>query len=537
MPSAPTARAGRGLLVLLSAAMAACVSPESARRVRPDARPAPVRVAPDDATLNRFSLTDDTRGEAAVAIISSGLLDSRDSSEASKNAAGVELTFDEVLRSVEQQFPLILAALQEVDLANARLLAAEGGFDLRLKGEGSLAPEGYYRGETAKAMIEQPTTAWGATVFGGYKRGTGDFPSWEGDRESLEGGEVTAGLRLPLLKGRTIDGRRLDLWKARVGQAQAQPMVLMKRLEATRKAAFSYWKWVAAGQKIAIARRLLDLAESRQAAVLVYVSNGLFPEISIIENQRLVVERRSIVIRAERSLQQAAIALSLFWRDPSGQPLTPLESQLPAALPMPTDPTLFLEEADPETALRNRPEIRALELEQDQLFLDVQKAENDLQPKFDLTVAGSQDVGDAKSNPDTKGPFELDVMLDIDLPVQRRAASGKLRGLDAKSNQLKRKVQFAKESVLAQVQDGQSAVRQTWLQLAQARENARIAGLLEEAERVLFSEGVSDLLRVNIREQLSASAASDLVDIVAEHFRAVADYRASLGVPYDEVLR
>ncbi|MGK0480906.1 MAG: outer membrane protein TolC [Planctomycetota bacterium] len=535
MMQPPTnARASRCLLIFSSAAMAACVSPDTARRVRPDARPAPVRVAPDDATLDRFALTDAADGEAAVAIIGSAL---PDSAEPSGKAAGIELTFDEVLLSVEQQFPLILAALQEVDLANARFLAAEGGFDLRFKGGGSLAPEGYYRGETAKAMIEQPTTAWGATVFGGYKRGTGDFPSYEGDVESLEGGEVSAGLRLPLLKGRTIDGRRLDLWKARVGQAQAQPMVLMKRLEATRKAALSYWKWVAAGQKIAIARRLFDLAENRQAGIVISVSEGQLPDLSIIENRRLVVERRSIVIRAERSLQQAAIALSLFWRDASGQPLVPRESQLPVALPMPTDPTLFLAEADPEMALRNRPEIRALELEQDQLFLDVQKAENDLQPKLDLTVAGSQDVGDAQSNPDTMGPFELDVMLDFDLPVQRRAASGKLRELDAKSNQLARKLQFAKESVLAEVQDGQSAVRQTWLRLAQVRENAALAGQLEEAERVFLDEGQSDLLRVNLREQQTASAASMLVDVVAEHFRAVADYRASLGIPYDEVLR
>ncbi|QDV09039.1 Outer membrane efflux protein [Planctomycetes bacterium Poly30] len=525
----------RGTSAALCLLVASCVSAEDARRVRPGARPAPMRVLPDDALLDRFGRTDAQKGESAVAVIGSVLPPSAAADES--EAPLPPLTFDEVLRSVEEQFPLILAALQEVEIANAQMLSAEGGFDLRIKGDGAVAPDGFYRNETAKVLIEQPTTAWGATPFAGYKIGTGDFPIWEGGLKSNEEGEFSAGIRLPLLKGREIDQRRLDLWRARVGQAQAEPMVLEKRLEATRKAALSYWKWVAAGQKLGIARRLLDLAENRQEGIVISVDEGQLPQLSITENRRLVVERQSIVIRSERALQEAAIALSLFWRSSAGQPVIPLEAQLPESLPTPTDPALFLGDADHELALRNRPEVRSLELLSDQIRLDVAKAENDLLPKLDLTVAGSKDVGDAVSSPDDKGPFELDVFVNFDVPVQRREASGKLRSLDAKAIQVERKLQFARESIIAEVQDGQSAVLQTWLRLAQVRENALLAGQLEEAERIFLAEGQSDLLRVNLREQQTASAASMLVDVIAEHFRAVADYRASLGIPYDEVLR
>jgi hypothetical protein len=62
-----------------------------------------------------------------------------------------------------------------------------------------------------------------------------------------------------------------------------------------------------------------------------------------------------------------------------------------------------------------------------------------------------------------------------------------------------------------------------------------LAERLEQAERLQLEAGESDLFRVNLREQQSALAAAGLVDVLAEHFKALADYRAVLGIPYDEV--
>lgn len=489
---------------------------------------------PDAATIERFSTADDRRGVPVVAVV--GAVDE----ESSNAAPSVDvdpktgLGFDEVMRSVEGQFPLILSALEEVQIARARLLSAEGGFDVAIKGDSENSPQGFYETETAKLRVEQPTTFWGATVFTGYKIGSGDFPVWEGGRRTRTHGELSAGLSIPLLKGRTIDPRRLALWKARLGEAQADPIVIEKRLDATRKAALTYWKWVAAGQKLGIAKRLLDLALTRQQGIEISVEEGALAPLSIVENKRLMVERRSIVIRAERALEQAAIALSLFWRDRQGAPLIPNASQLPPSLPEPRNPEATIREEDFDIALSSRPEIRALELDLLQLEFEGEKAENDLLPKLDLTVAGSKDLGSRTTDPDDKGPFEFDILLNFDLPVQRRNAKGKILALDAKSVQLERKLQFARESVIAEVRDAQSALRQTWRRLAQVRENAALAGQLEEAERVFLSEGQSDLLRVNLREQQTASAASTLIDVVSEHFQSLSEYRASLGIPYDE---
>ncbi len=446
------------------------------------------------------------------------------------------LTFEDLLYSVESRFPLVLAALEELEIAAGELTAARGRFDSYLKADGDYELTGFYENERTKLMLEQPTTLWGATFFGGYKLGTGDFAVWDGDLKTNEGGEFSAGVRLPLLAGRRIDERRLLLWQAELGRAQADPIVLAKRLDATRKAASSYWKWVAAGQKLEIAERLLALAENRQAGVALAVEEGELPPIALTENQRLVVERQSILVRARRTLEQAAIQLSLFWRDDEGRPRLPGVEVLPPVLPVPRDPALTIRPADADLARAQRPELRGLELELESLRLAVEQAENKLLPMLDVGVAASQDVGAAVSTPDDKGPGELEASFRFALPLQRRAARGKTRSLTAKAAKLERELQLARDSVVAEVRDSASALRQTWLRLEQVRENVRLAGLLEEAERLRLREGQSDLLRVNLREQQTASAASMLVDVVAEHFRALADYRASLGLPYDEIV-
>lgn len=522
----------------LLGAAAAVVFPIAVGCTNVGVRPVAPYARPDGSTLDRFGVAGFEQGMPAVALIADPklidpVLPVTGALEGDESAVPIE--FSDVLRSVESQFPLILAALEEIEIAAGSRLSAEGGFDTRVKADSFLGLDGFYENETGKILIEQPIEAGGATFFGGYKVGAGDFPIWEGGLKTNEGGEFSGGVRLPLLAGRAIDSRRLALWQSRLAEAQAEPIILEKRLAATRKAALSYWKWVATTQKLRIAERLLLLAQDRQAGILFRVEQGDLASIAADENRRLVVERESILISSTRDVQQAAIELSLYLRDESGQPRMPLLAEAPEALPKPFDPDSTIADGDMDRALLLRPEVRAIQIERQKLELDLAKAENDLLPKLNLGVAGSRDTGDAVSNPDDKGPFELDAFIDFDLPVQRRSAKGKVQVVESKLRKMDRELQFVQDRVIADVRDAEVALRQTWLIIGLAQENVRLAGVLEQAERLAFDEGESDLLRVNIRERRTASAASSLVDVTSEFFRSFVDYRASVGVPYDEV--
>ena len=447
-------------------------------------------------------------------------------------AASIEL--DDVLHSVERHFPLVLAAREEVRAAEGRLQAAQGGFDTRVSGKGKSKLDGFYDTDQVDLGFEQATTLWGAEFSGGYRLGRGNFAIYDGGDLTNEGGELRIGARLPLLQGRVIDPRRVAVWTARLELERTDPIVLSARLQAMIDATGAYWDWVGAGRRREIALRLLSLAEDRMDQVELAVDEGLLAPINLTENQRLIVDRRVSLLRAERKLQETAIKLSLFWRDAEGRPAVPTDEALPYEFPGARPAEEVLVPGDVELALGQRPEVRSFELLERSLELGRDLARNALLPKLDVGLAASQDVGAEVSDPDDKSDLNLEAFISLEVPLQRRKAKGKLREVEAKRVQLRQKARFVQEKVAAEVQDARSALTQSWLRIAEARKNVRLANELAQAERLKLQEGESDLLRVNLREQQAAASAAVFVDVLRSYFQAQAVYRAVLGIPYEQ---
>lgn len=510
------------LLTLSVSALLGCRSPEPER-------PAP-RAAVPRQVLDRFDLTEASGDEAATLepIHVLGRSEDADLEGIDAPTAGIEL--DDVLRSVGTHFPLILAAEEEIEVAAGRLLAAQGGFDPVLGSDGYFRVDGFRETERLDVFVEQPTPYWGASLESGYRFGLGEFDFYEEGAQTNESGEVRLGLNLPLLQGRAIDPRRVSVWKARLDREQADPMVRAKRLAIARAATHAYWKWVVAGRLREISTRLLALADDRTEQLIEAVDEGLLPPINLTENERLVVDRRARLVRAERKLQEAAIALSLYWRDAEGRPRVPSEDLLPYEFPAPRDPEMVLLPFDEEFALEQRPEVTAIQLDLAALRVDEQLAENRLLPRLDVGVIGSQDLGTAASDPDDKSDFELALELDFGVPLRLRTPRGLQREVRAEIRQLNYQAQFLSEAIVTDVQDTRSALVQSWLGIEQARRNVDLANELAEAERFQLTVGESDLLRVNLREQQAAVAAAGYVEVLRGYFDALADYRAALGV-------
>ena len=507
----------RGTSLALASALlvaAACQSRE------PQRRPPPMPVAEE--------LVARLRPEARVPVLGA-------EGPTAASQAG-ELGLESVLHSVETNFPLVLAALEEFEIARGRVLQAEGGFDTRLGAQGKLGLEGYYENERADLLFEQPTELFGATLSGGYRIGTGRFAGYDDDARTDEGGEFRLGLLVPLLQNFQIDPRRVALWQARIGEQQAEPIVTRKRLEATRKAADVYWKWVAWGRKRVIAQRLLELARGRQGQVQVLVDEGQIARINLVDNERLIVEREASLVRAERGLQESAILLSLYWRDGEGRPIVPAVDALPPQFPPARAPEATLVPGDIALALEQRPEVREIELEREQLELDLSLSRNQMLPAFDFGMVASQDVGEQSGSVADRDPFELQALFKFSLPLQRSRPRGKIRELEAKLAKLSRETGYVKDVVAIEVRDAGSALVQAHARLALARRNVELALELEAAERIALDEGQSDLFRLNLREQQTAVAAASEVDVQNEYFKALADYRAVLGLTYEEVL-
>lgn len=446
-----------------------------------------------------------------------------------------ELQLAEVLVSVQQSYPLLESAMLERQVAEGKQLSVTGEFDLDVKAFGIAAPQGYYRTYRNGVSVDQPLYH-GGRVHAGYKLGDGNFQPWYKERETDKGGEFSAGFGIPLLKDRTIDKRRAALFQADLARDAVEPSIELQLLDFSRAATQTYWSWVAAGQIVDAQRELLRNARARVEQIEARISAGDLATIARINNQQLIASRETKVIESERKLQQAAIKLSLFYRDMQGDPLVPDPSRLIDRFPAHSSPDNSQVDHDIDLAIGASPFIRELDIVAEQARVDLRSSENMLLPKLEAHVFASKDVGVPASSKRDKTPFELEAGLYGELPIQRREARGKVTSTYGKLSQLTAKRRFLEDKIAAAVKDAYSALQAASESIDRATANVRLARETLALGRVQFDAGDIDLVALNIYEQAATDSELQWIAAQAAYFFAVADYRAALSLdPLDGV--
>jgi outer membrane protein TolC len=435
---------------------------------------------------------------------------------------GPVLSVSELLDSVQRSFPLLMAVVLEAEMAAGQRLAAEGAFDLGLNSRGSYQAGSFTNGQL-DTWFEQPTLLNGSSVYAGYRYSTGDFPVYYGQRKTGSGGELRAGLLVPLLRNGAIDPARAALWQAQINERLADPVIQRAKLDFLRNATRAYWAWVAAGEQVRIATEFERLAEQRLALAKAQFDRQAARELDYREAQRQIAQRQHGVAQAMRRLQQAALDLSLFLRDVRGEVRVPDSSRLPSDFlaRSPADPDRNVAPAI-ETALARRPELVRFRLLKERLGIDQELARNQMFPELNAGAGVAQDLGTSQSlGPGAFGSdkTQSEVFLQFRVPAQRRVALGRLRFAQALQAQIAAQEQFTRDQIVADVRDAASALQQ---ELTYAERAAEI-------ERDAFRAGNIQLVVLNLREQFAADAKARIADALADYYRAEADFRAAIG--------
>ena len=446
-------------------------------------------------------------------------------------SVGGPLSLDEVFSSVERHYPLLQAVEQERAIAGGRLLSSMGAFDLNLTssadGQGTT-----YNNFRSGFGVSQGLPIGGMGVFAGYRNGYGDFPTYNLGQKTADGGEFRAGVSIPLLRDRAIDRPRAAVQQARLDVALAEPVIERQRLDFQRAAARTFWNWVAAGHRLKVAEALVKLATERDDQLKARVEAGPAANIERIDNQQNIALRNGVLVQAQRGFQQASIDLSLFLRDGHGRPTLAGPDRLPAFPDVqPIDLKTF--DAVLQTAFENRPEPRRLRLQRDKAAVELRFAENQTLPSVNAVVGASQDVGPGKSS--LSGPNGLDrttvnAGVAFQLPVQRRDARGRVMVAQAQLAQIDQQLRQAEDVVRAEVQDAFSALERAFEFYQQAKKRVELARLVARAEREQLRLGRSDVLRVTLREQAAFEAEVIEIGAQQDYFRALADFRAAVGL-------
>ncbi len=438
------------------------------------------------------------------------------------------LTLDEVIHSVQHHYPMLRQVVAERAIAAGELLAAASPYDLLLAAESISQPVGFYENYRHGAALKQNLVC-GGSVFAGYRVGRGEFEPWYQELVTNEGGEFKAGAVVPLAQGRAIDKYRAGLWTAELAQATVEPAIRRELLLFVQQASIAYWNWVAAGELRRVAKELVEIANQRNAWLREQVDAGDLPRIDLVDNERLILSRQVKLVEAEQKLQEAAVKLSLFWRVATGQPSVPPPEALPRGFPIPEELSATVMPAEIQHALNRRPELEELQLLRDRANVELAWARNQMLPELDVSVAGSQDVGEPASPKRDKSPLVMEAAVDFAMPLQRRAAVGKLRATEGKLAQISAKQQMTTDKICTELAAAKIAVAAAYERYQRAQRSLELTREMELAEQEAFAAGQSNLLMVNLREQQTADAGAVVAITLQEYFVALALWRTAFG--------
>jgi outer membrane protein, heavy metal efflux system len=437
------------------------------------------------------------------------------------------LTLEEVLASVQKNYPPLVAALQEKNIAEADVLAALGRFDLVARARNDQNRLGYYDYQTFDVGVEQSLAFQGMSYSTGWTRGSGEFPAYLGGLITRSSGEYRAGVRVPLLRDREIDSRRADLQRFRIGVRLAELSIAQQRLAILQLATRRYWDWVAAGLRYNVVKQVLDIAMARDQQLREAAQLGQIPEFDVLDNARIILQRKSQLVEAERQHQLAALDLSLYYRDDQGNPSIAALERTPAGFP-PSSPLNELQlEKDIEIALQRRPEIERLRQQRAQVEVERRLARNQEMPNIDFGLSYYQDTGTTRRV--LAGPQELRTSVSFELPLQRRNAIGRRQSADARLSQIDQRERFQKDQVATEVRDAYSAVVTAHKRAEVIREEVQTTKRVEDGERTRFDLGDTNLFTLNLRELATAEAEIREVNAYADYYRAYALYELSIA--------
>ena len=442
-----------------------------------------------------------------------------------------------VLRSSALTFPAILEAFEREAAARSDQLAADGAFDLMLKGEYYDRLTGFYSGGFGKVEARQPLRPYGAEVFGSYRVSDGDFPTYENINYTNQLGEAKVGALFSLLRNRDIDARRFGIEDTRLAASQARLDVMLVQLNVQHEALRAYWRWVAAGEEIRVFEELLEIAEARQIGLTREVGEGARPRIALTENEQNLLRRRTLLEEAKRNFLTAANSLGFYLRDSRGVMVVPTREQLPDTDRLKAVVPMEMLAAQPLNAvIQNRPELQTFRLAIERAAGRVELRRNDLLPKLDASVELSRDFGALGPGGPGFDSTDAVVGLTFTVPLQRREARGRLRRAEAELRETELRQRRIADQITTEVSNILANLGAA-LRLADlADAEVRQADAMVQAERTRFRLGAGEFFLVNAREETAANAQisairADLAGRLAEaNFNAATMNLGALGL-------
>ncbi|MGZ9189568.1 MAG: TolC family protein [Nitrospira sp.] len=440
----------------------------------------------------------------------------------------ISFSLDELHSRIDRTHPLLRGAGAEKTVARGKMLKALGAFEPTLVNDTELER---FVSRTDPSQGTQ-TVGYNDTLVealhpSGF-RGTAGFRQAIGDARipdlSFGSGnqQVILGGYLPLLRGLMINPERAELQRSELANPLAEIKIAQTRQGLFLAAAHQFWEWVVSAKLLDVQKRAVAVAEARYKQVEERAKAGAVAPIDVTEAGQEVHRRREVAIAARRLLEQEQFKLSMFLWENGSPTIPPIDRvpEIPAARQALTVGEVTAHKLE---AMKERPEVKELEVEARINNIDLALAKNNLLPSLDLEAAPAR-------SPE-KFVLGLGYRFGVELriPLMQRRSRGEVLQAQGQAERLVMAQQYRENQVLVDVDNALSAIDRARERIEEASQALRLVEIVEEGERYRFSLGTSSVLFVNLRERNTIDSQSQVVRAKAEYYNALALYQWAIG--------
>ena len=440
----------------------------------------------------------------------------------------ISFSLDELHSRIDRTHPLLRGAGAERTIARGKMLKALGSFEPTLVNDTEL--ERFI--SSADPGKGTQTVGYNDTLVEALHplgfRGSAGFRQAIGDARipdlSFGNGnqQVILGGYLPLLRGLMINPERAELQRSELANPLAEIKIAQTRQGLFLAAAHQFWEWVSAAKLVDIQKRAVAVAEARYKQVEERAKAGVIAPIDVTEAGQEVHRRREVAIAARRLLEQEQFKLSMFLWENGSPTIPPIDRvpEFPAARQALTAGEITAHKLE---AMKDRPEVKELEVEARINNIDLALAKNNLLPSLDLEAAPAR-------SPE-KFVLGLGYRFGVELrfPLLQRRSRGEVLHAQGQAERLVMAQQYRENQVLVDVDNALSAIERARERIEEASQALRLVEIVEEGERYRFSVGSSSVLFINLRERNTIDSQSQVVRAKAEYYKALALYQWAIG--------
>jgi outer membrane protein TolC len=407
-----------------------------------------------------------------------------------------ELNYNEFLGYVKKYHPLVKSAQLEINMAQANLMMARGGFDPKIEADfdqKQFMGKEYY--SVFNSSFKIPTW-YGIEVKAGFDNSEGIFVNPENSLPNQ--GLTSLGITVPVGQGLFINQRMADLRKAKIQIRLSQAERKLQAIEVLYNASLAYFNWKRNHSEVQLYSNYLDNASVRYKGILTLIKNGDKPAIDSVEAGIVVKTRRWNLEESKLKLAKSKLDLSNYlWLD-NNIPLELQDDVLPEnKLELTIGETLKINQLISDTiSIENHPKINSLENKLAILEVDRKLKANSLLPKMDV---GYHYLSEPNYWNDTNfNNYKIGV--NFKFPLFLRKERGSLQLAKFKIQDTKLTLDLERIQLKNKINAQQTEIKSIEKQLQLISSLVSGNGQMLQSEERLFSLGESSIFLINARE-------------------------------------